>query len=134
MTEASSSIFNYVAQDRLELAATGKCFAQRMRELLEADLEPLRRVARYLVGKPRAHLRFRRQEFFKTTRVSVHSDFAAAPISMKSTTGLVARVREQMLTSGSTVQSITVLSVGDAEYYAGQCRRGYRHGVSVGKR
>ena len=76
----------------------------------ETDSEPLRRVARYLVGQPRARPRFRRQEFSKSIRVAVDSDFAGDPNSRTSTPGLVARVGEHMLKSGSTLQSITALS------------------------
>ena len=51
-----------VAQDRLDLADTAKHLAQRMSEPRELDFIPLRRAARYLVGKPKAALRFRRQK------------------------------------------------------------------------
>ena len=54
---------SYLAQDRLDRAETANHLAQRMSELRELDLVPLKRVARYLVGKPKAALRFRRQQF-----------------------------------------------------------------------
>ena len=66
-----------------------------------------------MVGKPQAHLRFRAQEFSKTLRVSVGSDFARDPNSKQSTTGLVARVGEWLNDADTTV-----LPVGRAEYYA----------------
>ena len=40
------------------------------------------------------------------------------PVSRKSTTGLVAQIGNQTVKSGSTLQSLTALSVGDAEFYA----------------
>ena len=46
------------AQDRLDLAETVKHLAQRRSEPREFDLIPLKRAARYLVGKPKAALRF----------------------------------------------------------------------------
>ena len=46
------------------------------------------------------------------------SDFAGDPVSRKSTTGLVAQIGNHTVKSGSTLQSLTVLSVGEAEFYA----------------
>ena len=108
----------------------------------EADSEPLRRVAREVVGKPRARLGIRRQEFSKTIRESVDNDCVGDPNSRTSTPGLVARVGEHTSESGSTRQRITVLSVrsGVLRSIRGQhcgshaekpaCRRRYRHGAS----
>ena len=46
------------------------------------------------------------------------SDFAGDPVSRKSTTGLVAQIGNHTVKSGSTLQSLTALSVGEAEFYA----------------
>ena len=46
------------------------------------------------------------------------SDFAGDPVSRESTTGLVARIGNHTVKSGSTLQSFTALSVGEAEFYA----------------
>ena len=46
------------------------------------------------------------------------SDFAGDPVSGKSTTGLVAQIGNHTVKSGSTHQSLTALSVGEAEFYA----------------
>ena len=53
---------SYLAQDRLDLAETAKHLAQRMSEPRKFDFVPLKRAARYLVGKPKAALRYRRQK------------------------------------------------------------------------
>ena len=45
---------SYLAQDRLDLAETAKHLAQRMSEPREFDFIPLKRAARYLVGKPKS--------------------------------------------------------------------------------
>ena len=42
---------SFLAQDRLDLVETAKHLAQRMSEPLEFDFIPLKRTARYLVGK-----------------------------------------------------------------------------------
>ena len=107
-----------LAQDRLDLAETAKHLAQRMSEPREFDFVPLKRAARYLVGKPKAALRFRRQKHVDKITVFVDSDFAGDPVSRKSTTGLVAQIGNRTVKSGSTLQSLTALSVGEAEFYA----------------
>ena len=66
------------------------------------------------MGKPKAALRFRRQKFVE----KINSDFACDPVSRKSTTGLVAQIANHTVKSGSTLQSLTALSVGEAEFYA----------------
>ena len=61
---------SYSAQDRLDLAETAKHLAQRMSEPREFDYVQLKRAARYLVGKPKAALRFRRQKLVDKITVS----------------------------------------------------------------
>ena len=89
-----------------------------MNEPREFNFVPLKRAARYLVGKPKAALRFRRQEHVDNITVFVDSDFAGDPVSRKSTTGLVAQIGNHTVKSGSTLQSLTALSTGEAEFYA----------------
>ena len=107
-----------MAQDRLDLAETAKLLAQSMSEPREFDFVPLKRAARYLVGKPKAALRYRRKKHVDKITVFVDSDLAGDPVSRKSTTGLVAQIGNHTVKSGSTLQSLTALSVGEAESYA----------------
>ena len=109
---------SYLAQDRLVLAETAKHLAWRMSEPREFDFIPLKRAARHLVGKPKAALRYRRQKHVYKITVFVDSDFGGDPVSRKSTTGLVAQIGNHTVKSGSTLQSLTALSVGEAEFYA----------------
>ena len=76
--------FSHLAQDRFYLAETAKHLAQRMSEPRDFGFVPLKRSARYLVGKPKAALRFRRQKHVDKITVFVDSDFA--DVSRKSTT------------------------------------------------
>ena len=93
--------------------------AQRTSEPREFDFIPLKRAARYLAGKsPKGALRFRRQKHVDKITVFMDSDFACDAVSRKSTTGLVAQIRNHTVKSGSTLQSLTALSVGEAEFYA----------------
>ena len=106
-----------LVQDRLDLAETAKHLAQRMSEPREFDFVPLKRAARYLVGKPKSGAEISKTEACRHDH-SVDSDFAADPVSRKSTTGLVAQIGNHAVKSGSTLQSLTALSVGEAEFYA----------------
>ena len=45
-----------------DLAQTANCLAQRMSELHELDLVPLKRLTRFLAGSRRAAIRFRQQD------------------------------------------------------------------------
>ena len=100
---------SYFGQDRLDLAETAKHLAQRTSGPREFDFVPLKRAARYLVGKPKAALRFRRQKHVDKITVLVDSDFAGDPVSRKSTTGLVAQIGNHTVKSGSTLQSLTAI-------------------------
>ena len=101
---------SHLAQDTLDLAETAKRLAQRMSEPREFDFVPLKRGERYLVGKPKAALSYRRQTHVDKITVFVESDFAGDPVSRKSTTGLVAQIGNHTVKSGSTLQSLTALS------------------------
>ena len=88
-----------------------------MSEPREFDFIPLKRAARYLVGMPKAALRCRRQKRVEKITVFVDRDFAGDPVSRKSTTGLVAQIDDHTVKSGSTLPSLTALSVGEEELY-----------------
>ena len=107
-----------LAQDRLDLAETSKQLAQRMSEPREFDFIPLKRAARYLAGKPKAALRFRRQKHVDKITFFLDSDLAGDPVWRKGKTGLVAQIGNHTVKSGSTLQSLTAWSVGEAEFYA----------------
>ena len=77
-----------------------------MSEPREFDAVPLKRAARYLVEKPKAALRFRRQKHVDKITVLVDSDFAGDPVSSWSTTGLVAQIGNHTVKSGSMLQQV----------------------------
>ena len=109
---------SYLALDRLDLAETAKHLAQKTSEPREFDTIPLKRAARCLVGMPKAALTFRRQKHVDKITVFVDSNFADNRVSRQSTTGLVAQIGNYTVKCGSTLQSLTALSVGEAEFYA----------------
>ena len=74
---------SYLAHHRLDLAETAKHLAQRMCELREFNLIPLKCAARHLVGKPKAALRLRRQEHDDKITVFVDSESGGDPVWRK---------------------------------------------------
>ena len=107
---------SYLAQDRSEFAEAAKQLVHRVRAPREFHFIPLKRAARYLVWKPKAALRFRRQGHVDKITVFANRDFAGDPVSRKSTTGLVAQIGTHTVKSGSTLLGLTALSVGEAEF------------------
>ena len=101
-----------------------------MREPREFDCIPLKRAARYLLGKPKAALIYRRQKHVDKITFFVVSDFAGDPVTRKNTTGLVAQIGNHTVKAGSKLQSLTALSVGEAEFYA--VVKGGPFGLSLG--
>ena len=67
---------------QLDLAETAKHLAQRMSEPHEFDFTPLKRAARYLVGKNKAALRFRRQKH--VDKITVFVDFDSTTLATQS--------------------------------------------------
>ena len=54
---------NYLAQDRADVQFAGKELARRMSSPTEADWQKLKRVGRYLVGRPRMVLKYNFQKY-----------------------------------------------------------------------
>ena len=98
--------------------------AQRLSKLRDFDCIPLERAARYLVGKPKAALRFRRQEYVDKV------NFACDPFSRESTVGSVAQIGHHTVKSESALQRLTALSVREAEFNADA--KGGQVGLSFG--
>ena len=78
---------SYFAQDRLDFAETAKHLTQRTSGPREFDFIPLKREARYLVGNPKAALRFKDRNMLRKSQSSW-----TATLLAKSTTGLVAQI------------------------------------------
>ena len=67
---------NYVAQDRADLQFAGTEVARGTSNPTEEDWRPLKRVGRYLVGKPRMVLKYPFQQYTKGLSCMVDSDYA----------------------------------------------------------
>ena len=64
------------------------------------------------MGKSKAALRFRRLQHVDKITVFVDSDFAGDPVSRE------AQIGNRTVKSGSALQSLTAMSIGEAEFYA----------------
>ena len=78
----------------------------------------LRRLARYLVGCPRAVNNFEKQNRSKFVVGWSDSDWAGCTTTRKSTSGGVLFIGNHVIKTWSTTQDVLALSSGEAEYYA----------------
>ena len=109
---------NYVGQDRSDIKYAVKELSRRMAKPRYRDVEALKRLARYLVGKPRMINRFDRQEMPKGIEGWSDSDWAGCLETRKSTSGGLIMFGKHMIKSWSVTQAVLVLSSGEAEFYA----------------
>ena len=112
----------YLEQDRMDISDTVKGLARFMAQPREGHMIALKRLIRYLKGKPRAYLKYSRQD---ARNAPIHnyndSDWAGDLVDRKSTSGMVILRGKHLLRHSSTLQSIQSLSSAEAEYYA-MCR------------
>lgn len=117
---------SYVVQDRPDIAESVKCLSRRMHEPKECDFQELKRLVRFLKGKPRVLLTYHPQKFADTIHMYVDSDFAGCLLTRRSTSGLVGCLGRHTVKTLSTLQSTVRLSSGEAEFYS------IVKGVSIG--
>ena len=108
----------YLSLDRADISEAVKTLARKMSAPDELAWTRLKRLGRYLLGKPRVVQLFRPQRMYDKIRVFCDSDHAGCVVSRKSTTGLVTMVGSHSLKHSSTLQSTVSLSSGESEYYA----------------
>jgi len=109
---------NYLSQDRRDIRFAVKEISRRMAKPRVKDLQALKRLARYLVGRPRAVCVFNAQSLPKTIEGWCDSDWAGCPETRKSTSGGIIIWGQHPLKAWSTTQNVVALSSGEAEYYA----------------
>ena len=107
----------YLSQDRADLGEPCKQLARRMQAPTASDLADLKRLGRYLKGKPRVVTKFTTQSWDGTVTVYVDSDHAGCLVTRKSTTGLIAFLGTHCVKHSSNLQSTIALSSGESEFY-----------------
>ena len=109
---------NYLSLDRSDLQYAAKTVSRYMSQPREHDWGALKRIARYLVGAPRAVQTFRWQSSPGYVTTYVDSDWAGDKASRKSTIGSAMCLGSHMIKSWSTTQQVIAMSSGEAELYA----------------
>ena len=102
---------SFVSQDRADLGAAVKSFAQKMWRPSTSSMEDLKRLGHYLLGRPSLALRCEQQRMPANIRVSVDSDFAADRAARRSTTGVVQRLRRHPIKTTLNLQTSVGLNV-----------------------
>ena len=108
----------FLAQDRADIAETVKSLTRKMKAPNDADVKDLKRLGRYLVGKPRVVCTYEPQRTPKVIKVYTDSDHAGCLLTRKSTTGFVVMMGQHCIKHGSNLQSTIALSSGESEFYA----------------
>ena len=108
----------YMAQDRPDLAEAVKSLSRRMVAPTPGDMVRLKRLGRYVLGRPAASLEFRCQQLPGHILIEVDSDFAGDLLTRRSTTGVVCMLGGHTIKTQSVLQSTVSLSSGESEYYA----------------
>ena len=108
---------SYLAQDRMDIAETVKTLARHMVSPNEEDWADLKRLGRFLKGRPRVVLRYLPQRLCRKIRVDSDSDYAGCIRTRRSTHGTVVRLGMHTVKASSGLQPTIGLSVGEAEYY-----------------
>ena len=109
---------NYYSLDRAYLLYPVKELMRRMSDPRVEDEIALKRIARYLIGKPREVSRYTWKPLSKELVVFVDSDFAGCRRTRKSTSGGVALWCGQVVKAWSKTQATIALSIGEAELAA----------------
>ena len=109
---------NYLALDRPDLQYAAKCICKYMANPCEYDWRAVKRVARYLVGAPKATQTFHWQWTPEMVTTSTDSDWAGDRADRTSTSGGAMFMGDHLIKSWSSTQKNIALSSAEAELYA----------------
>ena len=109
---------NYLAQDRIDIQYAVKELSRAMAAPTVGDWKKLKRLGRYLVGKPRVVTSYPWQEEGKELTGYSDSDWAGCKKTAKSTSGGVIQRGSHYIRSWSSTQKCVTLSSGEAELIA----------------
>jgi len=109
---------NYMALDRVDLSFAAKDVSRGMANPSEADMIRLKRIIRYVKGRPRLTMLFKWQERPGCVRVYSDSDWAGCTKTRRSTSGGVIMHGSHCLHHWSSTQVTVAASSGEAELNA----------------
>ena len=108
---------NYLATDRPDLMYAVKELARKMATPSVIDAERVRRLVRYLKGRPRAVAWYRYQDMPRHVDGYTDSDWAGCRVTRRSTSGGCIMYGSHYLKGWSRTQSVRALSSAEAELY-----------------
>ena len=110
---------NFMCSDRSDIQYTVKELSRHMANPRRCDLGRLKRLARYLAGRPRIKVQYLYQTEEEGNQITVYSDtdFAGCRETRKSTSGGVLMIGKHLIKTWSSTQSVIAMSSGEAEYY-----------------
>ena len=109
---------NYLASDRVDIQYAVKEICRSMSDPTVGDRRKLKRLARYLVGRPRLISEFKYQYRCHEVDGYSDSDWAGCKATGKSTSGGVVVLGSHALKTWSTTQKSVTLSSAEAELVA----------------
>ena len=104
--------------DRPDIAYSVKEFARHMSSPSKGNWQQLKRLGRYLKGKPRVQQMFGWQGMPTMVRTYSDADWAGCKATRKSTTGGCILVGSHCVKGWSKTQALVALSSGESEFYA----------------
>ena len=109
---------NYLSSDRGDVQFAVKELCRGMSKPTKAEIKKIRRLARYLIGKPRVVMRYKFQKKGQGLRGYSDSDWAGCRRTAKSTSGGALMRGSHCLKTWSSTQKSVALSSGEAELIA----------------
>ncbi len=107
---------NYLSADRIDCQYACKEICRSMAAPSDLSWKALKRLCRFLNGKPRLMYIYRRQEV-DSIDVYVDADWAGCPKTRKSTSGGCVMLGRHTIKHWSSTQPSVSLSSGEAEFY-----------------
>ena len=106
---------NYLALDRPEISYASKELCRDFAKPTKQSWEKLKRLARFLVGKPRTIWWFGWQDDGNVLDAFTDTDFAGCQLTRRSTSGGIAMRGKHSIKHWSQTQTTVALSSGEAE-------------------
>ena len=108
---------NFLAQDRADIQYAFNEISRWMATPRRGDWEGLRRMVRYLLGRPRATIFYQWQTMPKELTAYSDTDWAGCKSSRRSNSGGMVMHGSHMIRSSSRMQNLVALSSAEAELY-----------------
>ena len=112
-----AATLNYMSIDRPDIQYAVKETARMMARPRACDWKPLKKIARYLIRRPRLALIYKWQKRQSQIDGYTDSDWAGCPASCKSTSGGALMIGRHLLKTYSRQQKTIALSSAEAELY-----------------